>query len=186
MNAAENFLEISRKMFLYYKGLADKSMAVLNEEEIHLLPNEESNSVAIIVKHMSGNMLSRFTDFLTTDGEKEWRNRDGEFEDTFSSKEEMLAAWETGWACLFKALDAVAADTMMDVVYIRNEGHTVLEAFTRQLAHYSSHVGQIVYLAKMIRNKEWKTLSIAKGESSAFNKTKFDQEKGRHFFTDKM
>lgn len=186
MNAAANFSEISRKMFQYYKGLADKSMAVLSEEEIHLLPNEESNSIAIIVKHMSGNMLSRFTDFLTTDGEKEWRNRDGEFEDTYTSRQEMLDAWESGWACLFKALDTVSAETMMDIVYIRNEGHTVLEAFTRQLAHYASHVGQIVYLAKMIRNKEWQTLSIARGGSSAFNQGKFNQDKGRTFFTDKM
>lgn len=186
MNAADNFLEISRKMFQYYKGLADKSMAVLSEDEIHLLPNEESNSIAIIVKHMSGNMHSRFTDFLTTDGEKEWRNRDGEFEDAYTSKQEMLEAWEKGWACLFKALDSVSSETMMDIVYIRNEGHTVLEALTRQLAHYASHVGQIVYLAKMIRNKEWQTLSIARGGSSAFNQGKFNQDKGRTFFTDKM
>ena len=186
MNAADNFLEISRKMFLYYKSLADKSIAVLNEDEIHLMPNEESNSVAIIVKHISGNMLSRFTDFLTSDGEKEWRKRDDEFVDTNGSKQEILDVWEQGWACLFKALDTVSADTMMDIVYIRNEGHTVLEAFTRQLAHYASHVGQIVYLAKMIRNKEWQTLSIARGGSSAFNQGKFNEDKGRTFFTDKM
>jgi hypothetical protein len=186
MNASANFLEISRKMFSYYKGLADKSMAVLSEDEIHLTPNQESNSIAVIVKHMSGNMLSRFTDFLTSDGEKEWRNRDAEFEDTYNSKQEMLEAWEKGWNCLFAALDSVTEATMMDIVYIRNEGHTVLEAFTRQIAHYSCHVGQIVYLAKMIRNTDWKTLSIARGQSSDFNKTKFDQEKGRGFFTDKM
>lgn len=186
MNAATNFLEISRKMFLYYKSLADKSIAVLTEDEIHVLPNEESNSVAIIVKHMSGNMLSRFTDFLTSDGEKEWRNRDAEFEDTYGSKQEMLDAWEQGWACLFKALDSVNENTMMDIVYIRNEGHTVLEAITRQVAHYAYHSGQIVYLAKMLRNKDWQTLSIARGQSSAFNQTKFNQEKGRTFFTDKM
>jgi len=186
MNAANNFLEISRKMFSYYKGLADKSMAVLSEEEIHFLPNEESNSIAMIVKHMSGNMLSRFTDFLTSDGEKEWRNRDDEFIDTFNGKREMLEAWEKGWACVFEALDSVNENTMMDIVYIRNEGHTVLEAFTRQLAHYASHAGQIVYLAKMIRNKDWQTLSIARGQSANFNQTKFNQEKGRGFFTDKM
>jgi len=186
MNAAENFMEISRKMFGYYKGLADKAMAVLTEEEIHWLPNEESNSVAILVKHMSGNMLSRFTDFLTSDGEKEWRDRDMEFMDTFESKADMLKAWEQGWDCLFKALDSVSGTAMTDIVYIRNEGHTVLEAFTRQLAHYACHVGQIVYLAKLIRNKDWQTLSIARGASSAFNQGKFSQEKGRGFFTDKM
>lgn len=186
MNAAENFSAISRKMFQYYKGLADKSIATLSEEEIHLLPNEESNSVAIIVKHMSGNMLSRFTDFLTSDGEKEWRNRDAEFEDTYASKQEMLEAWEKGWNCLFQALDGIAPENMMDIVYIRNEGHTVLEAVTRQVAHYAYHAGQIVYIAKMIRNKEWQSLSIPRGGSSAFNQNKFSQEKGRTFFTDKM
>jgi hypothetical protein len=186
MDAAANFLEISRKMFVYYKSLADKSMAVLNEDEIHYQPNEESNSIAILVKHMSGNMLSRFTDFLTTDGEKEWRNRDGEFEAAFKTKQDMLDAWEQGWACVFKALDAVSDDKVIDIVYIRNEGHTVLEAVTRQLAHYASHAGQIIYLAKMIRNTNWKTLSIPRGGSSAFNQDKFNQEKDRTFFTDKM
>lgn len=184
MNAAENFLDISRKMFVFYKSLADKSIAALNDEEIHYLPNEESNSIAILVHHMSGNMLSRFTDFLTSDGEKEWRNRDAEFEDTYASKQEMLDAWEKGWNCLFAALDTLSPEITTNIVYIRNEGHTVLEALTRQVAHYAYHVGQIVYLAKMIRNKEWQTLSIARGQSASFNKAKFDQEKERRFFTD--
>lgn len=184
MNASENFLDISRKMFQYYKGLADKSMAVLSEEEIHFLPNDESNSIAILVHHMSGNMLSRFTDFLTSDGEKEWRNRDAEFEDTYTSKAAMLDDWEKGWACVYKALDSLSENKMTDIVYIRNEGHTVLEAITRQVAHYAYHAGQIVYLAKLIRNKEWQTLSIARGASQDFNKGKFEQEKERKFFTD--
>lgn len=186
MNASQNFLEITRKLFQYYKGLADKSMADLTESEIHFLPNEESNNICMIVKHMSGNMLSRFTDFLSSDGEKEWRNRDAEFEDTFDTKAAMLEAWEQGWACVFDAMDSVSEDKVMDVVYIRNEGHTVLEAFTRQLAHYASHVGQIIYLSKIIQNQNWKTLSIARGGSAAFNKGKFEQDKGRTFFTDKM
>jgi hypothetical protein len=184
MNASENFLDISRKMFQFYKSLADKSMAVLSEEEIHFLPNEESNSIAVLVHHMSGNMLSRFTDFLTSDGEKEWRNRDAEFEDGYTTKADMLAAWEQGWACVFQALDTLSDDKMMNIVYIRNEGHTVLEAITRQVAHYAYHAGQIVYLAKLIRNTEWQTLSIARGKSQDFNKEKFDQEKERKFFTD--
>jgi hypothetical protein len=186
MDASENFLAISRKMFQYYKSLADKSMAILSEEEIHFLPNEESNSIAILVHHMSGNMLSRFTDFLTSDGEKEWRNRDAEFEDSYASKADMLADWEKGWNCVYQALDTLSNDKMMDIVYIRNEGHTVLEAITRQVAHYAYHVGQIVYLAKLIRNKEWQTLSIARGASGDFNKNKFEQEKERKFFTDQQ
>jgi len=184
MNASENFLAISSKMFGYYKGLADKAMATLNEEEIHWRANDTSNSIAIIVHHMSGNMLSRFTDFLTSDGEKEWRNRDAEFTDVYTSKEEMLAAWEKGWSCLLSALEGLKADDMMSIVYIRNEGHTVLEAITRQVAHYAYHSGQIVYLAKMIRDKDWQSLSIARGQSAAYNQEKFDQEKDRRFFTD--
>lgn len=184
MNAAENFLDISRKMFAYYKGLADKSMAPLREAEIHYLPNKASNSIAILVHHMSGNMLSRFTDFLTSDGEKPWRNRDAEFEDFYTSKADMLADWEKGWACLYEALDTLSANEMTDLVYIRNEGHTVLEAVTRQVTHYAYHTGQIVYIAKLVRNGEWQTLSIAPGQSGAFNQAKFDQEKERKFFTD--
>lgn len=184
MEAAANFQSISSKMFRYYKGLADKAMAMLTEEEVHFIPNEESNSIAILVHHMSGNMLSRFTDFLTTDGEKEWRNRDAEFEDHYTSKAAMLQDWEKGWDCLFSALENLPAESMTDIVYIRNEGHTVLEAITRQVAHYAYHTGQIVYLAKMIRNQEWKTLSIARGGSQSYNQNKFDQEKERRFFTD--
>ena len=184
MNAAENFQDISQKMFSFYKGLADKSMALLSEAEIHHQPNGESNSIAILVKHLSGNMLSRFTDFLTSDGEKEWRNRDDEFEDTFASKAEMLAAWDKGWECLFANIAQITPAQMTEIVYIRNEGHTVLEAITRQVAHYAYHVGQIVYLAKILKNEKWQSLSIAKGQSASFNKTKFDQEKERKFFVD--
>ncbi|WP_118972657.1 DUF1572 family protein [Taibaiella koreensis] len=184
MNASENFLAIGSKMFAYYKGLADKAIATLGEEEIHWRANETSNSIAIIVHHMSGNMLSRFTDFLTTDGEKTWRDRDAEFTDTYASKEEMLAAWEKGWACLSATLEGLTAADMAAIVYIRNEGHTVLEALTRQVAHYAYHSGQIVYLAKMIRDKDWQSLSIARGQSTAYNQEKFDQEKDRRFFTD--
>jgi hypothetical protein len=184
MDAAENFQSISAKMFRYYKGLADKAMTVLTEEEVHLVPNEESNSIAILVHHMSGNMLSRFSDFLTTDGEKEWRDRDAEFEDHYPSKEAMLQDWETGWNCLFSTLDSLTPEKMTEIVYIRNEGHTVLEAITRQVAHYAYHTGQIVYLAKLIRNKEWQTLSIARGNSRGFNQNKFGQDKSRRFFTD--
>ncbi len=184
MNVSENFSAISGKMFRYYKSLGDKSLERLNDEEIHLRISDASNNVATIVKHMSGNMLSRFTDFLTSDGEKEWRKRDEEFEDTYTSKAEMMQAWEAGWACLFEALDRVDAEGLMAVVYIRNEGHTVLEAITRQLAHYAYHTGQIVMIAKAIRDKDWVSLSISKGASAAYNRDKFDQPQARRFFTD--
>ena len=131
---------------------------------------------------MRGNMLSRWTDFLTSDGEKPWRHRDTEFEDTLLAKEEILTAWEEGWACLFNAINALAEDHLSDIIYIRNEGHTVLEAINRQLGHYSYHVGQIVYLARQAKAGEWDSLSIPKGKSKDFNKKKFDQEKGRRHF----
>lgn len=184
MNVSENFSAISGKLFRYYKSLGDKSLERLSDEEIHIRIAPSSNNVATIVKHMSGNMLSRFTDFLTSDGEKPWRKRDEEFEDTYTSKAEMLDAWEQGWACLFAALDSVTTEGLTDIVYIRNEGHTVLEAITRQLAHYAYHAGQIVVIAKAIRDKEWESLSIAKGASAAYNQDKFEQPQARRFFTD--
>ncbi|PSK92611.1 DUF1572 family protein [Taibaiella chishuiensis] len=184
MNVSENFSAISAKMFHYYKSLGDKSLARLDDKEIHLRISGASNNVATIVKHMSGNMLSRFTDFLTSDGEKPWRKRDEEFDDTYSSKAEMMAAWEQGWACLFGALAAIPEAGLTDIVYIRNEGHTVLEAITRQVAHYAYHTGQIVMIAKAIRDEDWESLSIAKGASDAYNQDKFEQPQARRFFTD--
>lgn len=184
MNVPENFSAISGKLFRYYKSLGDKSIERLNDDEIHIRIAPASNNVATIVKHMSGNMLSRFTDFLTSDGEKSWRKRDEEFEDTYTSKAEMLDAWEQGWTCLFAALDSVTTEGLTDIVYIRNEGHTVLEAITRQLAHYAYHAGQIVVIAKAIRDKDWASLSIARGASAAYNQDKFEQPQARRFFTD--
>jgi len=184
MNAAENFLDISVKLFGYYKSLADRSLALLDDEEIHFRPDDNSNNIATLVKHMSGNMLSRFTDFLTSDGEKPWRNRDAEFEDTYTSKEALLRDWEKGWDCLFDALSDLRADDLTRIVYIRNEGHTVLEAITRQTAHYSYHCGQIVFLAKHIKGARFPALSIARGASRQFNQAKFEQEAERKFFTD--
>jgi len=184
MDTAENFLDISVKLFKYYKSLADRSIAMLDETGMHLRPEAGSNNVAVLVKHMSGNMRSRFTDFLTADGEKTWRNRDSEFEDAYTSKDELLQEWEKGWACLFDALNSLRPADLTSIVYIRNEGHTVLEAVTRQLAHYSYHCGQIVFLAKSIKGDQFGTLSIAKGASQQFNQAKFEQETTRKFFTD--
>lgn len=177
-----NYLDSVRRLFHYYKGLGEKAMAQLTEEELKFRPTPESNNMATIVKHLHGNMLSRWTDFLTSDGEKPWRNRDGEFEDSLDSRDQVMAAWEEGWACLFRAIDPLTDAGLSRIVYIRNEGHTVLEAINRQLGHYSYHAGQMVYLAKQIRDGEWRSLSIPKGQSEAFNKEKFGQEKGRRHF----
>jgi len=157
------------KRFEYYKILGDKSFSQLSEEQLFWQFNEESNSIAIIVKHIAGNMLSRWTDFLTEDGEKPWRNRDEEFVSSFSTKDEVLEYWESGWKCLFQALDQINEENLYSVIYIRNEAHTVLDAVLRQLAHYPYHVGQIIYIAKMIKNDDWKTLSIARNKSEDFN-----------------
>lgn len=166
METGLNYLSITTKLLHSYKTLADKAMQDLNEKDVHYRPNEISNSISILVKHLAGNMLSRFTDFLSSDGEKEWRERDAEFEDSFTSKEEMLAAWEKGWSCLFATLSALKPEDLNKTVYIRKEAHTVLDAISRQLAHYALHVGQMVYLAKIIQGVQWKYLSIPPGKSS--------------------
>ncbi|MBC8754762.1 DUF1572 family protein [Kordia sp. YSTF-M3] len=183
---AENYLESTRKQFTYYKSLGDKTFAQLSDEEIHWQQNDDSNSVAIIVKHIVGNMLSRWTNFLTEDGEKEWRHRDTEFEDTYTSKAEMITAWEKGWRCLFAAIDPLEAKDVSRIIYIRNQGHTVMEAMTRQLSHYAYHIGQLVYVGKLIRGNEWTSLSIPKGKSSTYNTDKFSKEKGKRHFTDDL
>ena len=131
-------------------------------------------------------MLSRWTDFLTTDGEKEWRNRDAEFENNINSKEILIEMWEEGWKCFFNALNLLNAEDLNRIIYIRNEGHTVLEAINRQLAHYPYHVGQMVFIGKMICNEKWISLSIPKGNSSSYNKEKFSKEKHKQHFTDEF
>lgn len=165
------YLESIRRLFSYYKALGSKAMAQLKDIDMNTQANEESNSIAIIVKHLHGNMLSRWTDFLTTDGEKEWRNRDGEFEGVVKTRVELMKLWDEGWDCLFHALNIVKPEDLEKIIYIRNEGQTVMEAINRQAAHYCYHVGQIVYLAKELKGKEWISLSIPRGKSADFNKT---------------
>ncbi|MCC9073900.1 DUF1572 domain-containing protein [Flavobacterium sp. F-65] len=184
MNASESYLESIKKQFLYYKTLGEKAIAQLEPEQIFTTLNEDTNSIATIVKHLSGNMLSRWTDFLTTDGEKQWRNRDEEFENDSQSKDEVMVAWEKGWKCLFEALNSLQPNQLTDIIYIRNEGHTVIEAINRQLAHYPYHVGQIVFYAKQLKNSSWQSLSIPRKESNSYNAAKFAQEKEIKNFTD--
>ena len=157
------------KRFQYYKELGDKTFAQLSDEQLFWQYNEESNSIAVIVQHLAGNMLSRWTNFLTEDGEKDWRNRDSEFVNNFKTKEEVLEYWEKGWKCLFDALNQLDEQNLNYPIYIRGEKHTVLDAVLRQLAHYPYHIGQIVYIAKMMKNDDWKTLSIARNKSGDFN-----------------
>lgn len=157
------------KRFQYYKELGDKTFAQLSDEQLFWKYNEESNSIAVIIQHLAGNMLSRWTNFLTEDGEKDWRNRDSEFENNFTTKEDILEYWEKGWKCLFAAVNQLDEQNLNYPIYIRGEKHTVLDAVLRQLAHYPYHIGQIIYIAKMMKNDDWKTLSIARNKSGDFN-----------------
>ncbi|WP_276389609.1 DUF1572 family protein [Eudoraea chungangensis] len=173
-----NYLKSVSQQFHYYKSLGEKSFKQLEEKELFWRPNETSNSLGILVNHLWGNMKSRWTDFLSTDGEKEWRQRDLEFEELIKSKEELLLKWEEGWDCLFVALEQLDKNNLKSIIYIRNEAHSPVEAINRQLAHYSYHIGQIVYLAKLIKETSWENLSIPIGQSSSFNQKKF--AKGKH------
>lgn len=167
------------KRFEYYKSLGDKLFEQLSDEQIFWQYNEESNSIAVIVKHIAGNMLSRWTNFLTEDGEKSWRNRDEEFVNTFKNKQEVLEYWEQGWKCFFNALDQINDENLSSTIYIRGEAHSVIDAVFRQLAHYPYHIGQIVFIAKMIKNEDWETLSIARNKSQEFNSAMKNKFSGR-------
>lgn len=184
MGANISYLESVKKQFLYYKTLGEKAFEQLEPEQLFVSVNENTNSIAVIVKHLSGNMLSRWTDFLTTDGEKDWRNRDDEFEATIQTKEELLAFWNKGWDCFLNTLDKLETNNLDQIIYIRNEGHTVIEAINRQLAHYPYHIGQIVFYAKLLKSGEWDSLSIPKNKSTAYNADKFSKEKTIKNFTD--
>lgn len=184
MNTA--YLESTKKQFEYYKMLGDKTIVQLPDDKLFWQYNDESNSIAIIIKHLSGNMLSRWTDFLTSDGEKEWRHRDEEFENDIKNKEELIQKWNDSWNCFFNSLNTLKEEDLSIIIYIRNEGHTVLEAINRQLAHYPYHVGQMVFIGKMICNENWISLSIPKGNSNSFNAEKFSKEKHKEHFTDEF
>lgn len=162
MTTEENFLASVKKRFLNYKELAEKAMAQIEDDKLFVQVNDESNSIAMIVQHMAGNMLSRWTNFLTEDGEKDWRKRDEEFEAVLKNKEEMLVEWEKGWQCLFDALNSLSPSQLGETIHIRGEALSALDAVNRQLAHYPYHVGQIVFLAKMFRGDGWQTLSMPK------------------------
>lgn len=165
----KEFLQTAIRRLKYYKDLGDKTFEQLNDEQFHYRPNEECNSIAIIVQHMTGNMLSRWTNFLTEDGEKEWRQRDEEFEMHGYNKQQVIELWEKGWACLFAALAPLQEDDLLRTIYIRKEPLSVIDAINRQLAHYPYHVGQIIYIAKEVKDRTWKNLSVPKGHSTQYN-----------------
>jgi len=177
-DAATHYLEEARRQLRGHKRMGEGAMSQLRDEEFFVTIDPEANSVAIIVKHLAGNMRSRFTDFLTSDGEKPDRFRDREFEiSPATTRGEVMTWWEEGWACVFGAIDPLKPADVMRTVTIRGEQHTVLQAINRQIAHYAQHIGQIVFLAKHLRSAEWKTLSIPKGKSEEFNQKKATSEK---------
>jgi len=165
----ENFLKSAIQQFTDYKSLADKTFLQISEEKFTWKPNDVSNSLSTIITHMHGNMLSRWTNFLTEDGEKEWRHRDKEFEPETLSRPELIELWEQGWKVLFATLNQLTVEDLDKTIFIRTKPLSVIDAIHRQLTHYASHVGQIIFLGKIIVGNDWQTLSIAPGGSGAFN-----------------
>jgi hypothetical protein len=175
---AGHYLDEARRQFLGHKRLAEGAFAQLRDDEFFVTIDAEANSIATLVKHIAGNARSRFTDFLTSDGEKPDRHRDHEFElSSKTTRVEVMRWWEEGWGIVLSALESLKPEDVQRTVTIRGQAHTVLQAINRQIAHYAYHVGQIVFLAKHLRSREWKSLSVPKGKSEEFNRTAFEKHK---------
>lgn len=170
LSVGQDYLTSAIKNFKDTKALGDRAMSQIKDEDFFFEPNQDSNSIATIIKHLSGNMLSRWTDFLTTDGEKEWRHRDSEFERIFyTDKDDIIERWEKGWECVFNAMNSLNENDLSKIIYIRKEPHTVIQAINRQISHYGYHIGQIVYLARFLAKDNWNSLSIPRGKSNDYN-----------------
>lgn len=169
MSTTGNYLQSVTQLLKDYKRTGEQAIRQIPEEKIFWQYNADSNSVAIIVKHLWGNMLSRWTDFLDSNGEKPWRERDEEFEPGIANMEELWSKWEEGWQVLFAALEPLAEEDLTRIVVIGHKEHSVVDAISRQLAHYATHIGQIIYLAKMLTEKPWQSLSVPKGQSPKFH-----------------
>ena len=170
MEFSTSYLADSISLFRYYKKLGERALAQVADDQLFYCQDEESNSIAIILKHLAGNMLSRWTDFLTTDGEKPSRNRDTEFKDPPKNRAELMRAWEEGWTCLLNTLESLTDSDLTRRVFIRGEAHSVMQAINRQLCHYSYHVGQIVFAAKQRRTGDWSSLTVPRGKSADYNR----------------
>ena len=173
----ENYHLDALQSFRNYKKLAERAIEQISDEDFATTIDAESNSVALIVKHVAGNLRSRWTDFLTSDGEKDFRNRDAEFEMTGDTRESLMKFWEEGWKTLFENIEPLTVEDFSKTVSIRGEPHTIAEAINRQLTHYAYHIGQIVFLAKHLKSSEWKTLSVPRNKSGQFNQFLADQQK---------
>jgi hypothetical protein len=179
-----DYLENVKQQLEHYKILGEKTFVQLADEKLFWQYNETSNSVATLVKHLWSNMLSRWTGFLTTEGETEWKNRDAEFYNDIKSRQELLHKWNEGWSCLMNSINALTEADLQRTVYIRNQAHTVTEAINRQLAHYSYHIGQIVYIGKMVCDHEWASLTYPRGDSKLINEEKFLKSEYEVHFTE--
>lgn len=178
----KEYLEATIRRFKQYKELGDKTFAQLEEKDFHFKPNNGSNSIAVIIQHLSGNMLSRFSNFLTEDGEKSWRNRDNEFgEFPDYTKEQLLTLWENGWQCLLTALSNLNKNDLLTTIYIRREPLLAIDAINRQLAHYPYHIGQIAYIGRMIKDTQWQSLSIPPGQSQQYNQSSGIKDPSKKF-----
>lgn len=177
MQVRGEYLQVIRGQFKEIKQLGDRTLEQLTFNDLTWRLNETSNNIAILVKHISGNMVSRWTDFLTSDGEKSYRRRDDEFIDDFTTKEEIINIWEQGWEVFLNTLDGLTEDNLLEEITIRAEKHTVIQAIERQMFHYSYHVGQIVFIAKQVKDEEWQTLSIPKGKSAEYLQEKLKEHK---------
>ena len=181
-----DYLTTAKRDFQYYKTLGEKTFSQLEEKDCFWQFDSESNSIAVIVNHLYGNMKSRWTDFLSSDGEKQWRKRDLEFKNQLKTKAEVMNRWEQGWDCVFKSLDSINEDNFNTKIYIRSQEHSVIQAINRQIAHYAYHVGQMVYIGRLIKGSKWKCLSIPRGKSEDFNQEKFSRGKHHGQFTDDL
>jgi len=180
MSIALIFLEAVRDSFAANKRFAERAVEQVGDEQLHQALDDDTNSIAVIMKHVSGNLISRWTDFLTTDGEKEWRNRDGEFVDTFAGRQELIEYWNRGWDCLFGALDSLSAEDLEKTVAIRGVPHSVPLAMERSLGHTCYHIGQIVQLARHHAGEDWTTLTIPRGGSEEFNRRNWGESGTSH------
>jgi Protein of unknown function (DUF1572) len=180
MDIAAEFMAATINAFEANKRLADRAVEQVPDDKLHVTLDENTNSIAVIMKHVAGNLASRWTDFLTTDGEKPWRNRDDEFVDTFGSRAEVLKLWERGWACLLKTLKSLKLEDLEKTVMIRGEPHSVPLALERSLGHTCYHVGQIVQVARIHAGDKWNTLTIPRGRSEEFNKEHWGQTRKSH------
>lgn len=180
-NLGEEYLSTVIRRLKYYKELGERAFEQIEEKDFHWQPSSESNSIAVIIQHLAGNMLSRWTNFLTEDGEKDWRDRDDEFEVHTYSRQQLIDLWNKGWNCFLDTLNSLKSEDLLKIIHIRDESLSAIDAISRQLAHYPYHIGQIVYIGRLIKNESWKSLSIPKKGSQQYNEGDHPKDPAKKF-----